>query len=1154
MKNSLLHRVCLFLMISVLFSIGAYAQKGVPFISNYELPSTMSNQNWSILQSDNDQLMYVLNRKGVYVFDGFEWTKLNLTGKPIAIFSLNSLFVTTDIEIGYFKKDGKGDFSYFSIKDSTLDIYYKFLKIDNDLYTVGTQHICKIKMGDVAKTEPVYVESDSTQMITDFFDLNGIIYIIKNKNSIYRLDNNSANRQPLNLEKGETIKFTFNHNNFSYIGTSSNKLFLFNGWQFKPIILKDQNYLSASYLNGGVSIDSNRFALSTLIGGCSIINSKTFESEFVINYSNGLPDDEVYSMGVDYSGGLWIAHGMGISRVDLNIPVRSLEHYNGISGNILSIAEFNKTLYVGGSEGLYYLSEIKNVVEYEEPIAKPKPTKSIDDQSNIKEKQEAEVKSQADEKDAKKKKKGFFARLFSKSDKAETQSIDLPSSERGISTKERAEISVAKKKIYSLHTVRNAYQRIQGVDGKCKQLLVYNRKLLAVTSTGLYEVGNNKSNPIITGSYILFAKPSDFNSKGLLICSADGISTLNLIGDKWHANRVFSFDSEYPLSLVELAENRLLVTTEFNVYNLSIVLGGDAIVKKLTPVNFPLETPVVRRVSGRIKVFTANRVFTYNQSKDALIDEPLSTPTKSLNAIYSQNDYSWINIGRTWDLYSPDKAIRPDVVNYLGLFDRVNDIFINENNELFIVNDFNQIVKISAGQKELGKRDMHLFLKQITDNKGSKLDLKEIKLSYSNNALNIRLGAPFYVREKSVEFQYLIEGLTTKWTDWSGDPVINLPYFPSGKYKINIRARDVLGRESTVFSLPFTVKPPIWKTFWFISLCVVLIVFLLIQIVRFRERQLIKEKQILEQKVQERTKTIEEQKEVLEIQRDELAKTNEEITQQKEEIEAQRDEIEAQRDHISKQNLEMTQSIEYAKRIQTAVMPAKEVVKSILPEHFVLFKPRDIVSGDFYWMTKKNSKIIVAAADCTGHGVPGAFMSMLGISFLNEIVNVRNETKPNLILNHLRDSIKSTLSQTGKEGESKDGMDIALCTIDLDARKLEFAGAYNPLYLIRNGVLTETKADKMPIGIHVVEKEMFTNHEMSFEKNDCIYLFSDGYVSQFGGDSGRTYKSIPFKKLLAIISEKPMAKQCEMLEDEFVEWQGYNSQVDDILVIGIKFV
>lgn len=1151
MKRNLSRRILFFFTVSLLCT-AAFAQKGVPFISNFELPSTMSNQNWSIIQSDDDHLMYVLNRKGVYVFDGYDWIKLNIAGKPIGIFSLNNLYVCSDLEIGYFKKDTKGDFNYYSVQDSTFDIYFKFLKIDNDLYASGTQHISKILRGDVVKTEPVYIEADSSQMITDFFDLNGIIYIIKNKNSIYRLDNGTANRQPLNLEKNETIKFTFNHNNFSYIGTSANRLFLFNGWQFKQVALKDQNYFNASYLNGGISIDSSRFALSTLVGGCSIINDKTFETESVVNYSSGLPDDEIFSLGMDYSGGLWVAHGMGISRVDLNIPVRSYEHYSGISGNILSVVEFNRTIYVGGSEGLYYLSEVKNTTTIETPIVQPK--KETPKNETVTEKQSTETKSQTDEKDTKKKKKGFFARLFSKSDKAETQSIDLPSTEGGISKKEKSEISAAKKKIYSLQTISNIYQRIQGVEGKCKQLLVYNNKLIAATSTGLYEVGYNTSKPIITNNYILFVKTSEFNPKNLLVCSTDGISSLTLMGDKWQTRKIFSFESEYPLSLVELTDNSLLVTTEFNVYRLSIVQGGEATFVKLTPKNFPLESPVVRKVLGSIKIYTVNRIFNYNPNKDVLVDEGKPALNYNINTIYSQNDFTLVNVGRKWNLYTPDKEIKIDALNYLGLFDRVNDIFVNSNNELFIVNGFSQIVKISVNKNESEVKEVPLFLKQVTDNKGSKLDLKEIKLSYSNNALNITLGTPSFIKEKSVESQYMIEGLRNTWTEWSSDPVINLPYFPSGKYTIKIKARDALGRESAIYSLPFTVKPPIWQTFWFIGLCVILIVFLFVGIVRYRERQLQKEKQILEQKVQERTKTIEEQKQVLEVQRDELARTNEEIMQQKEEIEAQRDEIEAQRDHIAKQNEEMTQSIEYAKRIQTAVMPKAEQINAILPEHFIFFRPRDIVSGDFYWMTKKDNKIIVAAADCTGHGVPGAFMSMLGISFLNEIVKVRNETKPDLILNHLRDSIKSTLAQTGKEGESKDGMDIALCTIDLEAKKIEFAGAYNPLYLVRNGELIEVKADKMPVGIHMVEKESFTYNVMNFVKNDCIYIFSDGYVSQFGGDGGRTYKSVPFKKLLAIISEKPMEKQGEMLEQEFDEWRGYNHQVDDLLVIGIRFV
>ena len=1102
MNKNLSKRVYFFCIFWVISSMSVFAQKGLPFISNYKLLSTMSNQNWSIIQSDEDQLMYVLNRKGVYVFDGFEWSKLNINGKPTAIFSLKNLFVSTDLEIGYFKKDKKGEFNYGSVQDSTFDIYYKFLKIEDTLYACGTQHISMIKMGDTPKTQPVYIERDSTQMITDFFELNGMIYIVKNKNKVFRLDGKNANPLGLTLDNNEEVSFTFNHNSHSYIGTSNNRLFVFNGWEFKPIRLKEQKYLSASFMNGGLSVDSSRFAISTLIGGCSVVNSKTFESEFVVNYASGLPDDEINSLGKDRSGGLWIAHGMGISRVDLNLPVKSFEHYSGINGNILSIAEYNRVIFVGGSEGLYFLTEVKNYTEVESPIIQRAPVKAKEDVKQIKENPVKDSKSQPEEKDVSKKKKGFFARLFSKSDKAETQTIESPKDDGGLSKKEIEEKNSAKKKMLSLQTVSNVYQKVQGVEGKCKQLLVYNGKLLAATSTGLYEISGGKGTQILSGVYVLFIKPSELDSKNLIVCSTDGISILTRLGDRWKENKVYSYESEYPLSLVELSDNKLLVTTEFNVYKLDLVAGGEALSTRLTPLNTIIESPIVRKVSGSVKVFTSNQVYLYNPTKDQLFVDGSANPAAFSSTIYSQNEYSWVNVGSKWSLYTPDKEIKLDITNYLGLFDAINDIFINSNNELLVVNNFNQIIKISPSKSQEEVFEFPLFLKEITDNEGTKLDQNSIKLSYSNNALHIKLGAPFYVKEKSVEFQYLIEGLENKWSDWSSDPQLNFPYFPYGKYKIKIKARNVLGHESPVYTLPFVIKTPFWLTYWFIGGCIILLVALLVLTIKYRERKLLREKQILEEKVVERTKTIEEQKKVLEVQRDELARTNEEILQQKEEIEAQRDEIEAQRDHIQKQNLEMTQSIEYAKRIQTAVMPKQDQISTILPEHFILFKPRDIVSGDFYWMTKRNNKIVVAAADCTGHGVPGAFMSMLGISFLNEIVNVRNETKPDLILNHLRDSIKTTLSQTGKEGESKDGMDIALCTIDLDARKIEFAGAYNPLYLIRNGELVEIKADKMPVGIHMVEKESFTYNELEFEKNDCIYMFSDGYVSQFGGENG----------------------------------------------------
>ena len=285
-----------------------------------------------------------------------------------------------------------------------------------------------------------------------------------------------------------------------------------------------------------------------------------------------------------------------------------------------------------------------------------------------------------------------------------------------------------------------------------------------------------------------------------------------------------------------------------------------------------------------------------------------------------------------------------------------------------------------------------------------------------------------------------------------------------------------------------------------------------------------------------------------------LNEQNIQINQQKEEIEAQRDEIQAQRDLVMKQKEEITDSIHYAQRIQKAVLPSDTLANEILPEHFILFRPRDIVSGDFYWMTKKNDRIITVAADCTGHGVPGAFMSMLGVSFLNEIVNKLDYPEAHTILNHLRDYVKTTLDQTGKKDEAKDGMDISLTIYDFKKKTLEYAGAYNPLYIFRKGEeeVIEYKADKMPIGIYIKEKESFTKNTIKLKPGDTIYTFSDGFVDQFGGEHGRKFMSKPFKALLMSMQNKPMAEQKEILNKTFDDWRGEIAQIDDVIIIGVR--
>ena len=316
----------------------------------------------------------------------------------------------------------------------------------------------------------------------------------------------------------------------------------------------------------------------------------------------------------------------------------------------------------------------------------------------------------------------------------------------------------------------------------------------------------------------------------------------------------------------------------------------------------------------------------------------------------------------------------------------------------------------------------------------------------------------------------------------------------------------------------------------------------------------------LERRVVERTKEVVDQKEEIESQKEEIMSQLEMVTEQK--------------DTIENQQYQILDSIHYAKRIQTAMLPPKDLLAHNLKDHFVLYKPRDIVSGDFYWHAIKGDKTYIAVADCTGHGVPGAFLSILGISYLNEIVNKNTAQTTADILGQLRKSLIYSLHQKGEEGEAQDGLEIALCVLDLKKKTLQYSGARRPLYIARtiaeakktkmatnDKILIETnekyqllqfKPDSMPIGIYDEKEQDFTSHEIKVNPGDSIYLFTDGYVDQMGGKNRKTFRVKRLKKLLFDIQGKSMNEQHKILDDTNIEWQGKFEQIDDMLFIGLQ--
>jgi ligand-binding sensor domain-containing protein/serine phosphatase RsbU (regulator of sigma subunit) len=375
-----------------------------------------------------------------------------------------------------------------------------------------------------------------------------------------------------------------------------------------------------------------------------------------------------------------------------------------------------------------------------------------------------------------------------------------------------------------------------------------------------------------------------------------------------------------------------------------------------------------------------------------------------------------------------------------------------------------------------------------------------------------------------VTYQYKLLGYD-QWSDLTKSTSVTYNHLTEGDYTFILNARSGDGAISgNPLTISIFIKKPIWMKWWFYVATVFLLFVLAFIYIKRREYKFLVEKRKLEEKVRERTY----------------------------EIQCQKNEIELQRDLIDEKNANITSSIRYASNIQMAVLPPIEFIDKLLPDNFILSKPKDIVSGDFYWLTEKDNKIYITVADCTGHGVPGAFMSLLGITLLNEIVNIRGVTRSDAIVTELRDSLIHSLQQSRKDITTADGFDIALCVLDHQQQRIQFTGGMSNLIYIHDGNLTVVRADRNSVCVEYDNSAPFTIKEFDYKKGDMIYLFSDGYQDQFGGRHDKKYFVHRFYVELLDIHRLPLSKQKDILEKNLKEWMGDNEQTDDITVMGIR--
>jgi class 3 adenylate cyclase len=896
------HTNLLIFITAILFSFSVFSQEGTPLITNFSFgESSIDNESWAMAQDFEGQMLFA-NRRGIVTFDGIKWNTINTPSVPLSLYFdplTEKVFVGCKNNLGFLHKEDNGIYKYVSLTAGKNNIggIKQITSIDDQIYFYSSDCVTrfstktkKIKQWNASAGEPY----------TGFIINNGNVYVNIDKLGLHILKENL--KQP--IKEGD--KFSNNNILFYYrysraqslVGLDNDSLYLFNGNHIAPYYFESNDYIKENILAGGIDIDKNSFVLSTVTGGCLVIDKNTKKSIYTLNYQTGMPDDEVYSLGVDRNKGLWVLHEYGMTRVDLKLPVRNINNYPGLEGNLISIIEVDTTIYVSTSEGVYYLSEVKNYDEIEvlvkvNEVEKFEKRELDNREKSINPKMKNSINSSEIEESVEpKKKSGVFNKLFGKKKKKrknknkevvvedvkvveEPQAENIPKEtvkkeklkrrkkKKNVTPKVNAPVSkFEKQKIYALQSISHRFNKINGVEGKAKQFVQFRDKILVAANTGLYQIENLETTSIISGRYVNYIHQSKIDINKFYIGTSNGLLIIRYENDAWSIEDNLNDFSETVYSILELDKNNLWLGSENVAYNILFDNSGHAVNIKLYQIksNFT-EKILVRSVFGIPYFFLSTGLYSYNAEKDSILFNKKTNKgfTGQSKYIFSQDNITWVFNEYKWlSLHELSKyATLPE--EFLELFGDVSNIYVDKKNNLWIIDNNNSIYKIINSRRNY-EEVFDVYLKFINGKEGKLLSLSNLVLDYDKSSLSFHISAPYFVRSNAISFQYYVEGLTSGWSDWRQDISIDFPYIPDGEYTLQIKAKNILGKETTVKTFAFEITPPYWKRWWFYLLCTIGLGSLILGFVRVRDRQMRRKQKILEDRVNVRTAQLEEEK------------------------------------------------------------------------------------------------------------------------------------------------------------------------------------------------------------------------------------------------------------------------------------------------------
>lgn len=824
----------------VVFSISIFStnallsQPGNIFLKNYSPNlNNIGSKSTSITQGSNG-IMYFANPSGILSYDGKSWGLINVPSIPLVLVTnpINQrVFVGCSKDFGYIEFDATGKEVYTSISKhySNFENISKIIITKEFVYFYCTERLFCYSI--TSKNLSQILSPAWNEQFSGFSQNNSGVFANIDGKGLHVLKGNKLWPVTNQLAKQKIIASIPLSNSSSFIYTNDNYAYVFNGSKLEPFKLEDVEYLKSNSVINGINLSENLFVLSTLSGGCVIINKKTGKTNSIINYQTGLPDNEVYAIATDNLGGLWMTHNYGVTRADNNLPITSYSSYPGLKGNLTDVIKVDDKLYVATSEGVFLLSKsltetprlptINSRGKVEKQVKECKIDSTLFSNPIKKDETNSTVEESKKETPSKNVFKKVVAVFKKKSDKPKIE-VQLTEVDKSKPEQEKftiAEIKLPEPLIYNSPSLSSSYnpcsfeysfKKIQGIDKKCNQLIFHNGKLYAATMTDVYEIENSTAKSIINTPHISTIYASVNYPNCIYIGTNDGIILFFLENGKINYR-------DLGVNVSSIAEDNhfnLWIGGVNQVLKFEVTKKGELSRQYAYPIPANYSNYIkVRNMNGGIWLFSSFDIYRYNDERDVIIKDSTLNLDLNINKIlFSKNEQCiWAHKDLFWNCYSNDvkhKMVALSVIN------NIRHLYVDNEQNCWVINDDNILYRVTRNRIE-NHKNSNLFIREVRNTSGEMLPIHNVVLEHNNSSVRFVITNPFYINESANQYQYFLEGVMNEWSQWSANKTIDFPYLPYGNFKLIIRAKNVFGYITENKGISFKVEYPYWLSWWF---------------------------------------------------------------------------------------------------------------------------------------------------------------------------------------------------------------------------------------------------------------------------------------------------------------------------------------------------